>query len=200
MAAPECIVAAPYTLYLAPVGTDFPAIDDDENTFDGDWFRVGDSGAKDYTEDGVTVTHGQSLNYFRGAGATAPRKAFRTEEDLTIALSLADTSPEQYAKLLNDAAIQTTAPSSGVAGEKRFAMWRGLQVAQFALLARGMSPVDNDLASQYEVETAIADGEFAPKYTKGDPAVLAVQFRALDAAGDGTGFGERVDQTAPATS
>ena len=200
MAAPEHIIAAPFTLFLAPVGTGFPAIDDDEAAFDPDWFKVGESGAKDYTEDGVTVTHSQSQSYFRGAGATAPRKAFRNEEDMLIACALADLSPEQYAKSINDAAVTTVAAGPGVAGQKSFALWRGLQVVQFALLARGMSTVDNDLNAQYQVATCIEDAEQAPKYTKGDPAVLNVQFRALDASGEGTDFGELVIQTAAATT
>jgi hypothetical protein len=111
-----------------------------------------------------------------------------------IAFALADLGPEQYAKVMNNAAVTTVA---GPPGHKSFALWRGLQVAQYALLARGMSTVDNTLNAQYEVATCIEDAEQAPVFTKGNPAVLNCQFRGLDAAGDGTGFGVfRVQTTA----
>lgn len=197
MPAPHHIIAAPYTIYLAPVGTIFPRIDEPEASFDPDWFKLGAAGAKDYDEAGVTVSHDQSLEYFRGADSTVPRKAFRTEEDLLIGLTLADLSPEQYAKILNDAAVRTVVAAAGVAGEQSFNLYQGPQAAFFALLARGMSTVDNDLVAQYEVESCIQDGTPAPVYTKGTPALLEAQFRAMDATGEGN-MGTLRTQTARA--
>lgn len=186
MAAPYEIVGAPLTVYLAPTGTAFPAIDAAPLAA---WFKLGTSGNKNYSEDGVTVSHEQSINVFRGAGATGPRKAFRTEEDLIINFSLADVSPEQYAKVINDAAITNTAAGAGVAGNKRFNIWQGLTVKTFALLARGLSSVDDALNAQYEVASCFQNGAPAPVYNKGEPALLECSFQALDASGDGTGFG-----------
>lgn len=185
MPAPHHIIAAPFTLYLAPVETPFPAIDDEERDFDRNWFKLGAAGAKDYDEAGVTVTHEQALEYFRGADSTVPRKAFRTEEDLLIGVTLADLSPEQYAKILNDNPVTTVAAAPGVAGEQSFNLYQGPQATAYALLARGMSTVDNALTAQYEVPSCIQDGTPAPVYTKGTPALLEVQFRATDATGTG---------------
>lgn len=194
MPAPHHIIAAPYTIYLAPAGTAFPLITDDERDFDAKWFKLGAAGAKDYDEAGVTVSHEQALEYFRGADSTVPRKAFRTEEDLLISVTLADMSPEMYAKVINDAAVTTIAADVSRTGEQSFSLYRGTQAATFALLARGMSAVDNGLVAQYEVETVIEDGNPAPVYTKGTPALLECQFRAIDASGEGA-FGTFRTQT-----
>ena len=76
---PYEILADPYTIYLAPVGTPFPAIDDDEQDFiaggspGGEWFRLGSSGNRNYEEGGVTITPEQETSEFRGAGETAPQ-------------------------------------------------------------------------------------------------------------------------------
>lgn len=187
MAAPYEIVGAPLTAYVAPVGTAFPAIDDEEGAFDAGWLKLGTSGDKNYDEEGVTVEHPQTINYFRGAGATAPRKAFRQEEDFMLSLKLADLSPEQYATVINDATVTTVAAASGVAGEKSFDLLRGFTVAAFALLARGVSSVDDALYAQYEAPTVIDEGSPSVVYTKGEPALLEVKLRSLDA--DATGIG-----------
>lgn len=187
---PYEIIGAPLTLYLANVGTSFPAIDAVPS---GSWFKIGTSGDKNYDEDGVTVQHDQNIEVFRGAGTTGPRKAWRTEEDLLISVPLADVSPEQYAKILDDAAITTTAQSSGVAGNKAFPLNQGLTVTAFALLARGLSPVDDSLAAQYEVPMCIQSGSPEPQYTKGQAAILECEFMTLEHAS--SGFGQLRMQT-----
>lgn len=184
MAAPYEIVGAPLTLWLAPVGTAFPLIDAAPA---GTWTKVGTSGDKNYTEDGVTVTHDQAINLFRGAGSTAPRKAFRTEEDFLIGVTLADLSPTQYAQALNNAAVTTQAAGAGVAGYKSFALLQGLTVSTFALLARGLSSVNDALNAQYENPAVFQSGSPAPVYNKGEAAGLELEFQALDAAGTGIG-------------
>lgn len=192
-ASPYEIIGAPFTIYLAPVGTAFPAINVAPS---GTWTKMGTSGDKNYSDDGVTVTHDQSIEVFRGAGATGPRKAFRTEEDLLIEFGLADLSPDQYAKVLNNAAVSTVAQGSGIAGQKHFVLWQGLTVATFALLARGMSTIDDSLNAQYEVASCFQSGSPDPTFNKGEPAILNCEFTALDAAGDGAGFGRlRIQST-----
>ena len=58
MSTPYEVVAQPFTLWVAPVGTAFPDVD---TAPDGSWTKVGTSGDLNYTEDGVTVTHSQSV-------------------------------------------------------------------------------------------------------------------------------------------
>lgn len=188
MPAPFEIVAHPLTVYLAAVGTAFPATN---ATPSASWTKLGTSGDKNYDEEGVTVTHQQTIATFRPAGSTAERKAWRTEEGLLIAFTLVDVSPEQYAKVLNDIAVTTTV---GPPATKDFNLLRGVDVARFALLARGKSPVLETVNAQYQVPIVIQNGEPAPVYRKGEPAGLQVEFKALE--DDTTGFGKLMVQTA----
>ena len=188
MAAPMEIVAAPLTVYVAAVGTAFPNVDTAPS---GSWTKLGTSGDKNYEEDGVTVTHEQSIETFTPAGGTAPRKAWRTEEGLLIGFTLVDLSPEQYAKVLNDTAVSTIA---GPPARKEFNLLRGITVARFAVLARGLSTVNDALNAQYQVPIAFQNAEPEPVYKKGEPAGLAVEFMALEH--DTEGFGKLVIQTA----
>lgn len=180
-------------MFVAPTGTDFPEIDDAEGSFDAAWVKLGAEGSKNYEESGVTVTHSQTIETFTGAGSTAPRKAFRTEEGLVLGFTLVDLSAEQYAEILDDASVTTTAAGVGEAGKKEFSLLRGLGVQQYALLGRGESTEDNELNLQYQWPTVYQSGEPAPAYAKGDPAALEVEFTALEVvAGE---FGELHIQT-----
>lgn len=171
------IVCAPLTLYIAPVDTEFPEVDE---VIGGAWFKVGTSGDKNYDDEGVTVSHEQTLEVFRGAGSTVPRKAWRTEEDLAFGVKLADVSAAQYAKILNDATVATVAAGAGTPGTKAFELVQGIEVAQFALLARGVSPVDEDLVAQFQVPRCYQAGEPAPVFGKTGPAMLECEFRTLE--------------------
>lgn len=194
----DYLVAYPLTYYVAELETPFPDIDETEQEFDGGWFKLGTAGPLDYGDDGTTVTHSQTIEQFVGAGGTAPRKAFRTEEGLVLAVTLHDISPEQYAKILDDASITTVSAGAGTAGEKSFSVLRGLNVEQFALLARGQSPVDNGLNMQIEIPTVYQSGEISHAYNKGTPVGSAVQWTALEVApGE---FGTVRIGTAPASS
>lgn len=193
MGAPHEIVAAPLTVYVAALGTAFPDVDEAPVAA---WLKLGTSGDKNYSEDGVTVTHEQTIEVFRPAGGTAARKAFRTEEGLLIEFTLVDISAAQYAKVLNNATVTQTAAGAGTPGTDKFDLLQGLDVAAFALLARGKSPADNALSAQYQVPKVYQAASPAPAYVKGTPAGLAIQFAALDDSVDA--FGELVIQTAVA--
>jgi hypothetical protein len=183
---PYEIVCSPYTVWTAPVGTAFPKVDVAPLApvvgppAVAGWTQVGTSGNKNYTDTGVTVTHGQTINTFVPAGSTTPRKAWRTGETLTVAFSLADVSPAQYALVLDNVAITTTAPATGVAGNQAFQLMRGVQVNMYALLVRGISSVNEALTAQYEVPACYQSGTPAPVYSKANPAELAVQFEAFE--------------------
>lgn len=194
MSAPFEIVAAPLTIWVAATGTSFPDVD---TTPDGTWTKLGTSGDLNYSEDGVTVTHNQTIDTFTPVGTTAARKAWRTAESLMVECTLVDLSPAMYAKVLNDASVTTTAPSAGTPGTKKFDLQMGSDVALFAVLARGTSTVDDSLSAQYEVPIAYQAANPAPVYKKGAPAGLAIQFAVLE---DATyGFGKLTIQTAAAS-
>ena len=191
---PYEIIGAPLTLWLAPVGEAFPAVDEDPG---GNWVKVGTSGDANYDPEGVTVTHNQTIETATPAGRTGAVKAWRTEEQLMAAVTLWDVSLEQYAAALNDAAVATVAAGVGTAGTKTIGLSQGQDVALYALLARGVSPYGNGLTSQYQMARCYQSGSPAVQYRKGQPAGLALEFMALedpDAAAATERFGKLVSQ------
>lgn len=186
MSAPFELIVAPYTVYLAPVGTAFPLVNAAPA---GTWFKLGTSGPKSYDAKGVTVSHPQTIQKFTPAGGTAARKAWRSDEQFLIDFELADLTPEQYAKVLNDATVNTTV---GPPNTKDFNLLQGPTVSTFALIARGVSSVNDTLPSQYQVPIVIQAASPAPIGSKAAPSLLACQFEALEDAV--LGFGKRVDQ------
>jgi hypothetical protein len=189
------VVAAPLTLYLAAIGTAFPAIDAAEGTFDVAWEKLGTEGDANYDDTGVTVSHAETVNDFTPAGRTMPVKRFRTGETFEITLNLVDLSPAAYAKVMNDATVTTVAAASGVAGEESFSLYRGDQVNSFAVLARGMSSIDNTLNMQYEFAIAFVSVNGNVVWNKGVPAMLPVSILAVRHA-DTDAIIERVQSAA----
>lgn len=175
------VVASPYSVWVAAPETAFPAIDADEATFAPGWFQLGTNGINNQGTDGVTVNLGSTVQTYTPAGGTLPVKAWRTEETASVAFSIVDTSIEQFAKVLDDATVTTTAASTGVAGEKSFKLTRGIIVATYALLVRGVSPYDDGtgLQAQYEFSRVYQSGSQAPKYGKDAPSELACEFSIL---------------------
>jgi len=192
MPAPFEIIAAPFTLYYAPLGEAFPALD---AVPAGNWVQIGTSGDLSYDPEGVTINHSQSVNAVRPLGATGAVKAFRTEEDLTIAATLWDVTLEQYRLAVNSNAVATTAPGVGTQGFKALKLYQGDQVATMALLVRGVSPYGDGLAGQYEVPYCYMSGSPEVQYRKGEPAGLALEFSALvdpNAASEDDRFGRLI--------
>jgi len=198
---PYEIVGQPLTLWLAPVATAFPLIDAAPAA---EWIKVGTSGDRNYSDQGVTVTHNQTINKVRPAGSVGPRKAFRPDEDLMFGLTLWDVTLEQYAIALGHVAtdaVATTAAGVGTAGFKKLGLSRGATIPEMALLARGVSPYGDGMAAQYEVPRCYQSANPAPVYNKGVPAGIALQFEALEdesAASDAERFGRLIAQTAVA--
>jgi hypothetical protein len=179
MPAPHELVAAPLKVYLAVVGTAFPEIDDAEADFDMAWGKLGTETDLNYDDSGVDVAHDETVNDFVPAGSTMPVKRFRTAESFLTKLNLVDVSPEQYAKVMNDATITTTPPSSGVAGKKAFSLFRGIVVNSFAVYMRGMSSVDNDLNMEVKFSKAFVSVNGSVVWKKGDPAMLPIEILAI---------------------
>lgn len=191
--APFEIIAAPYDVYLAPVGTSFPDVSQAPAVA---WVLLGASGNKNYDDDGVTVKHEQNIEEFTPVGLTAPRKAFRTEEGLAISFNVVDVSQAVYSQVLNAAAITTVAGGVMIGAAKKINLLQGPDVALFAMLARntGYSPA-GAFNAQYEVPICYAAEEPEVVYKKGEPASLACEWRALwDAT---LGFGKYNTQTGP---
>lgn len=176
MSAPFEILMAPYTGYLAPTGTAFPAVDAAPS---GSWISIGTSGSLNYDPAGVTVTHNQTISSFTGAGSTFKRKVVRTDEAFTIAFQVADLSPAQYSMALDTVLVTTTA-TVPLAGEKHFEVRRGVPVNTHALLLRGVSTVDDSLTGQFEVAVCYQAGDPAVSLSKGGAAMLSLSYDALE--------------------
>jgi len=126
------------------------------------------------------------------AGGTVPRKVTRSAESLLIEFTLVDLTPEQYAKILNDATVTTTV---GPPATKSFNLMQGTTVAQFALLARGVSDaLGATLPAQYQVPIAYQASSPKPSFQKDKPAGLDCQFAPLE--DPALGMGSLVIQTA----
>jgi hypothetical protein len=194
--APYEIIAAPFTVWFAPLGTAFPLI----NAAPANpWAKIGSSGDLNYLDDGVTVAHSQAMTLFRALGDAGSRKAFRTEEDLMVRLVLADLTLEQYAHALNSNTVTTVAAGMGTAGYKKIGLSRGFSVATYALLVRGPSPYGDDFNMQFQVPRAAQTGNPEPVMRKGEPAALALEWTALvdpDAATEFVRFGQLLAQHA----
>lgn len=189
MPAPFEVIAAPLTVWVAPVGTAKPATNAAPS---GSWVKLGTSGNKNYGTKGVVVTHNQTIVKWRPAGGTGHRKVWRTEEFISVELDLIDLTAEQYAQVMNSMTVTTVV---GPPATKIFNLQQGATVAQVALLARGISPVNDTLPAQYWLPIAIQDGAPAVTYAgEGVPAALSIKFDSIEDATNGYGTWE--EQTA----
>lgn len=192
--APRDLVVGPLDVYLAPVGESFPAVN---ATPSGNWALLGTNGDDNYGDDGLTLNHDQTIDFHRTVGSTGPRKATRSEENLTLGFVLEDLMLEEYAKILNDVVVNTDAGPPSIS---KIGLRQGPDVSRFALLGRGtgMSPY-GAFNMQLEVPIVVQSGNPAPVFTKNDVAGLQIEFTALEdttAATDAERFGRWVAQDA----
>lgn len=196
---PYEIVSGPLTLWRAPPGTAFPAIDEEPGV---GWILIGKSGNRNYSDDGVTVQHSQTINKVRPAGSVGARKALRQDEDQRISVTLWDATLEQYALAISGDVPTTVAAGVGTAGYKQIGLSRGEEVKQYAVLARGQSAYEGqNFPSQYEIPRCYQDASPSVLYNKGVPAGLELGFEALEdeeAENDNERFGRLIMQTAAA--
>lgn len=192
---PQELLSAPLTLWLAPIGTAVPLLDVAPS---GAWAQVGVNGNADYDSTGLTVTHNQTLATWTSVGSTAPSAVWRTDEQLEISVTLADTTASAYAIALNDVAVTTVSATTGAPGESDVTLLQGINVAIFALLARGLSALNQTLNAQYALPCVYQAANPAPVYKKGAPAELALTFATL-LDPNGGGFGKFQQQSAART-
>ena len=190
---PREIVVGPLEIWLAAA---VEAEDSVSATPSGNWGKVGTSGDENYTEDGVTITHSQTVQEHRAVGATGPLKATRTEESLTIAFTLMDMSIAQLTKLLNNTTKSTdTTPNIDYIGLRR-----GPDITVLSAIARGtgLSPSGAYNIQLYVPRCYNKLGDISPVFNKGTPVGCAAVFSALEyqsAATEEQRFGRWVVQT-----
>ncbi len=189
------------TIWLAPVGEAFPDLDTDPPV--ANWVELGTSGAEGYTEDGVILTFDQEVGQIRGLAKTGPIKARRSTEDMKIGVTVMDGTAENVSIVLNGNTITTVAPGASNVGTKKVGLSRGLDVTQYALLARGESPYLADGFTQLEIPVCYVSSSPAPAFMKGeDVAGFEMEFTALvdpSAASEDEDFGRVITTHLPAT-
>lgn len=198
--APFEIIHGPIEVYIAPTGTAFPDVDEAPS---GSWTLFGASGAKNIDNEGLTISHPQTIerDAFRMLGTTGARKAVRTDEDLMIAFTLYDLTAEMYSYALNGNAVLDTAAGAGTPGTRIVNLHQGADVAVYALLVRGeKSPYGDGWNMQYCVPVCYQNGSPEVVYSKDGPAGLAFEFVALEdpdaVEGEEFGYLEEQDATA----
>jgi hypothetical protein len=184
--APFNILMTVGEIWVAPVGTAFPDVD--EPTPGGAWALLGTSGNLDYDEDGIHVIGEQTITEFVGAGSTVARKISRTLESIRVTCKLVDMSLESVRRALNSNAITTVASSSGIPGSKAVPLYQGPGVNTLAVMVRGQSPYsgDADSYSQVELPNAYNAAGFDLANQKGVAMGYTLDFKGLLAPSDST--------------
>jgi hypothetical protein len=174
---PREVIMGPMELWMAAVGTAFPAPDAAPGA---GWTKIGKSGNANYTEDGVTIEASQTLAFFRGLGSTLPVKAVRSEEDIVVSVSIADMTAEQLSLAFNGNVVTSVSAGVGTPGTKSIQLERGSAVTQFALLARGASPYADTGYGQFELPVCVNDTTGELNYNKsGDATAPEYAFRVM---------------------
>jgi hypothetical protein len=166
------VIAGPLELWIGAPGATFPELDAEPD--DEVWTHVGNRGARNYDEEGVTVGHSQTLSPWFGLGGTGALKAFRGREEMTVNVKLADLSLETYSIALNSNAVTTEA------GVRRIGLSRGPAVTEYALLIRGNSPYGNNLVRQYNLPRVYHTGSPEVTSVKDQPCILDLSFGCLE--------------------
>lgn len=194
MTAPFELVSGPVTIYTSATSTAAPEISDDPPAA---WKTLGTNGAKNYGDGGVTITPEQSIEEQMVLGSTAPQKAFRTEEHITLTVTLVDASAEALASVMNDKTVTDTDATATASGTRKFDLLRGSDVKEFALLVRGLSPYAESMNAQYWLPRAYVSSVGELNYSKGAAAATEIVFAALEDATNG--FGQYIAQDAAKT-
>jgi len=160
-----------------------------------DWKLVGTAGNRSYAEEGVRVNSPAAYNIFRGLGQAAPRKYFRSEEDVKIAVTLADMTLESLASAFNK--LSTDVVEAGAT--RTLGLSRGLGVQTMALLVRGPSPYMDDGFAQFWVPAACNISSVELAFRRDNATTYPLEFGAvwydLAAAGEEMGVMEANDGT-----
>lgn len=194
MVAPFEVMVVPFSLYTGPVNEARPDLEDAPA---GNWTLLGSNGNLDYSEDGVVITPDETIEEFFSLGSTAPQKAFRTQERLTVEVDLRDMTAEHLAKIWNDATVTDTPAGSGTAGVRDFDLLKTATVTEYALLLRGeVSPYIASARIQIWIPRAYVESLGPLTGVKGEPTGSLVTFAALEHSSNGFGKYEVEDAKA----
>jgi hypothetical protein len=134
---PYEIIGSPLSLWLAPLGTVFPLIDVAPAVA---WKLIGTNGTANQDDSGVVVTHSQKVEVARPAGRTGPGQGVDVRRGLHDQIGLWDCRSSSTS-MRSPASLRRRWPrASARPATRRRGLSRGVEVTQYALLARGVSP------------------------------------------------------------
>lgn len=166
------IINGPLEVYWAPYGESFTAIGSSPA---GNWALIGQSGSKNYEEDGVIIRCEKSLSYFRALGSPYPRKSFITEADVMVSVRLADFRLSQLRRMLNENTVTSDA------GFDYLEFDIGADPTEIALLIRGTgkSPLSSGNNLQFNLNRVVEEGSQELAFVKGGPVIAELNFRVI---------------------
>jgi hypothetical protein len=186
MMAYEYILVGSGVVHIAPEGTTFPTPDQTPPVADAAWSPLGEF------DGGVQISHPQTIDEHRTDKETGIQKATRSEEDLTISVSLADQTLENFASMINGDTVVDTPEGSGTAGYREVGMYRGLTVVTYALVFEGNSPYLAGAFLRYLVPRGYFGGDMGQAFVKSTKTLIPVEFHAMvdpNAGSDAEKFG-----------
>jgi len=187
MSSPYEILSAAATIWTAATNTAIPP------NMDADpiaaYTKLGNSGSKNYDEDGVVFTKEQTIEGWSGLGMTGFAKVWRTFELCSFEVTVMDMRPEVVTNALNRAALTTVASASGVTGRKEVSLLLGYDVATFCLYAKTdiYSPYGDGMFADYWLPACWQDGDVSHAYVKGKPAGSKFTVKTLQDLTNGFG-------------
>lgn len=191
MPAPYEVLAGPFTIYIAAVGTAFTDVT--VSSPSGSWTKLGTTGTDNYDDSGVTVSLTPTYKDFTPAGSTAPTKVWRVTEAIEVSFNLVDMSMAQFAKLMNGVTQTDTSATASFGAQSSSPLLMGTGVSLFALMARALSPTSDALASQFQLPIVYQAGQPKIVGKLGDPMKLEAKWTALKSTS--LGFGKYIVQT-----
>lgn len=188
------IITAPFSIWIAPLGTAFPAVSQAPGA---SWTLLGKRGARSHSTDGVTIEHLRQFSTTQPAGAMAVSHGFAILNGLRVRVRLLDLTFEQYSIAIGGRAISRDRPALQPEGARTLGLSEPSRgPAPFALLIRGPSPYFEGQFCQYEVPRCLEAGNGAEiAFRRAQAAGLPLQFLALRdpyAASEATQFARLV--------
>jgi hypothetical protein len=157
--APYDIFVGSADVWVAPVGTAFPAIDAEPGS---PWVLVGTRGAKQYSDSGLTIRSNITTNAIRSLGSILTIKNVRSDADFQVEFVVMDTTPDQLAISFG------TDPSTidDNTDDESFAVnFSPIPLQRAVLVRTGQSPFGAGANSQLEIAAAdqlgSAEGAFS---------------------------------------
>jgi len=187
MGAPFEVIAGPIEAWVAPLLTAFPDMDDADPAVD--WIWLGENGAKNIAESGVSIHDAATSNDWRALGTTMAVKNFLVSEDLRVEFDLDDVRLEMWSIARGGPAttasnVTTVAAGVGTMGHKDLSLVRDLDsINTVALLLRQKQSAYGEGAfkmTQYEFPKAVCPGDGVDLvYVKGTPVAVHFNFHIL---------------------